>query len=666
MSTETPNEPTDASLCRQCRVLFSTEGFSQLLSTNSFRHSQLGTFPDRADCRFCNYLWNEDFIGDSSQVYTVRCLRDLIYPNSGRVQPTKQSELRQCWVVIRRPIRDQHFLGLDGTAISLEPLTIDHDSIQAKAVDRIFINVETDGGRTKWQSFRPLRLVAPRDSPVASFTNFRPVEWGGLTTEWANDIKAILEHCRTSHPQCQPSGPTQLPSRVLRISRKSELVPRVELLVTKGGQMGEYAALSYCWGGPQPLQLTTQNLSTLQEGIDTVLLPQAIKDAICVAHSLGLSYLWIDALCIIQDDPEDKKREISQMCAIYQNSFVTIAAATSSSVRESFLDNRSTFNRRHATCTVPVALTSKGSGDSERLSLVTVAPVHAYKTAIFPLNKRGWTFQEALLPRRLLVFGDLEPFVRCRTKNVMKKSWSCIDYQTSALHPRRIIDSVANNQALQKGLIVDTKGSDLEHIWREIVEQYTLRELGVIEDRPLAIGGVVDFLSSMFGDKCHFGVWESCPVVCLLWKTLPLEGRINLRGLPTWSWMSVTGAVDLDSLVYFDRPEGLVEWDAESSYAQLRISCCILEGEEVYRGMEETGSEVLVEAWSDFSEGEEEYIFLPSEDSYFLVLGRLTNGHSMALVASYEEGDVYHRSGLAELNVPGAWHARPREQITLV
>ncbi|KAI1416835.1 HET-domain-containing protein [Hypoxylon sp. FL1857] len=666
MSTELPNAEANISLCPQCKVLFSREGFSQLLSTNSFRHSKLGTFPDRANCRFCSYLWNEDFIGDSSQVYTVRRLRDLIYPASGRVQSKRQHELSQSWVTITRPIRDQHFLGLDGTAISLEPLTIGHDSIQAKAVDRIFINVETNEGRTKWQSFRPLRLIAPRDSPVASFTNFRPVEWNGLTTEWANDIKALLEHCRTSHPQCQPSGPTLLPSRVLRISEKSEVFPQVQLLVASKGQMGEYAALSYCWGGPQPLELTKQNFSALQGGIDDVALPRAIKDAIRVTHSLGLRYLWVDALCIMQNDPEDKKREISQMCAIYQNSFVTIAAATSSSVHESFLSNASTFNRKHATCTVPMALDSEGSQDSKRLNPVIIAPVHAYKTSIFPLNKRGWTFQEALLPRRLLVFGDLEPFVRCRTKNVMKKSWSCIDYQTSAVHPRRIIDSVANKQALERGLIVDTKGGDLEHIWREIVEQYTLRVLGFYEDRPLAIGGVIDFLSNMFGDKCHFGVWESCPVVCLLWKTLPLEERINIRGLPTWSWMSLTGPVDLDSLVYFDKPEGLVDWDGEDSYARLRISCCILKGEEVYSGTGETGSEILIEAWSDFSEGEAEYISLPSEDSYFLILCRLTNGHSLALVASYEEGDAYHRSGLAELNVPDGWRAKPREQIILV
>ncbi|KAI2471008.1 HET-domain-containing protein [Annulohypoxylon bovei var. microspora] len=655
------------SLCQQCKLLFSREGFSQILSTNRFRHSKLGTFPNRNECRFCNYLWNEDFVGGSNQVYTVRRLRDLIYPTKGGVHQRKQRELLLCWVVITRPIRDRYIAGLDGSVANLEPLTIHHDSIQAKGVDRIIINVESEEGRIKWQASRPLRLVVPKDSPVAAFTNFRPVQWNGLTKEWASDIKALLECCRVSHPQCQPSGSTPLPSRFLHISENGELFPQVRLLLTaKGGQKGLYAALSYCWGGPQPFQLTKDNLNTLRGVvIDKDLFPQALKEAVRVTHLLGLRYLWIDALCIVQDDPEDKRREISQMCAIYQNAFVTIAAATSSSVSESFLDNTTMFNTKHATCTVHVSLGSEGGHDPDNLNEVTIAPVHAHKTDVFPLNKRGWTFQEALLPTRLLVFGDLEPFIRCRTKNIMKKSWSVIDYRMSTIQPRRLIDSLASKQAIERGLFVDMKGTDLDNIWREIVEQYTLRELSFAEDRPLAIGGVVDFLSERFRDECHFGVWKSSPVMWLLWKSVAPEERMTIPGLPTWSWMSISGPVDLDSVVYFDKPEGVVEWDSDPSHTRLLVSCCILTGEEVYSAAEEIGHEVLIDAWSDFAEDTTEYIFLGMEESYFLILGRETNGHFLGIVAARNEGNVYHRCGLAELNVPDSWRSRPREQIIL-
>ncbi|KAI1457974.1 HET-domain-containing protein [Annulohypoxylon moriforme] len=664
MSTESCGIIADYGLCQQCKILFSKEGFEQLLSTNRFQHSKLGTFPSRPDCRFCSYLWNEDFVGDSNQVYAIRRLRDLAYPTKGRVHQGKQHELLLSWVVVTRPIRDQYVIGLNGSVANLESLTVDHDSMQAKSVDRLFINVESDDGRPRWQAFRPLRLIVPKDSPVAAFTNYRPVEWDGLTKEWASDIKALLECCRVSHPQCQPCGATRLPSRVLRISEDGELLLQAQLLVTTGReQTGFYAALSYCWGGPQPFRLTKDNLDALQgAAIGSHLLPQTFKDAIRVTHLLGLRYLWVDALCIIQDDPDDKKREISQMCAIYQNAFVTIAAATSSSVSESFLDNNSTFNMKHTTCTVQVSLGPKGSYDSSNLNEVTIAPVHTYKTDIFPLNKRGWTFQEALLPTRLLVFGDLEPFVRCRSRDVMKRSWSMIEYQN--VQPRRLIDSIANQKAVESGLFVDM-GADLNNIWRVIVEQYTLRELSFAEDRPLAIGGVVDFLSEKFEDECHFGVWKSSPTMWLIWKSVAPEERRTIPGLPTWSWMSITGPIDLDSVVYFKNPEGVVEWDSDPSYTRLLVTCCILSGEEVYNAEEEIGHRVLIDAWSDFAEDTTEYIYLGSEESYFLILGRETNGHFLGIVAARYESNVYHRCGLAELNIPDNWRSRPREQIIL-
>ncbi|KAI0889154.1 HET-domain-containing protein [Annulohypoxylon maeteangense] len=663
MSTESGDTIANRGLCQQCKVLFSREGFEQLLSTNRFKHSRLGTFPSRAECRFCSYLWNEDFIGDSSQVYAVHCLRDLVHPVKGRVKLGKRDELLLSWVIISRPQRDRYIIGMNGSVSNLESLTIDHDSIQAKGVDRLFITVESDSGRPMWQAWRALRLLVPKDNPVAAFTNFRPVEWNGLTEEWASDIKALLECCRVSHPQCQPCGPTRLPSRVLHITENGEPFPQVQLLVTIERQTGYYTALSYCWGGPQPFQLTKSNLRALQgTTIESNLLPQTLKDAVRVTHLLGLRYLWIDALCIVQDDPEDKKREISKMCAIYQNAFVTIAAATSNSVSESFLDNASAFSKKHATCTVNVSLGSEDRRDPTNLNEVTVAPVHIHKTDAFPLNKRGWTFQEALLPTRLLVFGDLEPFVRCRTRNIMKKSWSMIDY--SIVQPQRLIDSVASKNATESGLFVDA-GGDLDSIWRVIVEQYTLRDLSFAEDRPLAIGGVVDFLSEKFGDECYFGVWKSSPVMWLMWKSVAPEERKTIPGLPTWSWMSITGPIDLDSVVYFKSSEGVVEWDSDPSHARLLVSCCILTGEEVYNAAEEIGSKVLIDTWSDFAEDTTEYIYMGSEETYFLVLGSETNGHFLGIVAARYEGNVYHRCGLAELNVPENWRSRPREQIIL-
>lgn len=162
MSTESRDTDADSSLCQQCTVLFSREGFEKLLSANRFKHSRLGTYPDRVECRFCSYLWNVDFVGGTNQGYAVRRLRDLIYPMKGSIRQERQQELLLSWVVFTRPIRHWYIIGMDGSIANLEPLTIHQDSIQEKGVDRIIINVESDDGRPRWQAFRPLRLVVPK------------------------------------------------------------------------------------------------------------------------------------------------------------------------------------------------------------------------------------------------------------------------------------------------------------------------------------------------------------------------------------------------------------------------------------------------------------------------------------------------------------------------
>ncbi|KAI1422805.1 HET-domain-containing protein [Xylaria sp. FL1777] len=659
-------------LCQQCRFLFSSKGFEQLISTGQFRHSQLTTFEDRPYCCFCSYLWNDDLLGASSQVYKIRRLRDLLYSSSRNASSTESDALRRCWVVISRPATNQYCVGPYTTVTSLELYAVAPEQMKEKGVDRILVTVETDKGQLKWQGLSPLRLVAPKSSPLAKYTNYRHVGWDGLTNQWVLDIKAMLQLCLTSHPRCQQSRPRVLPTRLLHIKKDRETNLHLQLVNTIKGHTGDYAALSYCWGGPQPLQLTKSTVHNfLLQSLDRRALPKGLNDAVEVASSLDIEYLWVDALCIVQDDEDDKKREIGRMSAIYQNSLVTIAAATSSSVHESFLRSRSSFNTKYSACDAPFILDPEDSGGSDNPNTITIVPVHAHRSNSFPLNQRGWAFQESLLPPRLLVFGDLEPFVRCRTKNVIHKSFSCIEYGLSAGHSRRILDTPGSIQDYASGLITDGKRGNLDSLWREIVEQYTLRELSVLEDRPYAINGIVDLLSEVLRDECHFGVWRSCPVLCLLWKAEPVQRTtVVLPHLPTWSWMSITGPVDLEATVYLDKSEALVDWDADTSYTRLIVTCCVLEAEGVYGLVHDFGADVVTEAWPDIlpssSTSSQQLSFKAVGKCAFLVLGRATQGSYFAIIVTDEEPSVYRRCGLAELKLPESWRARPKRQIVLV
>lgn len=162
MSLDRRPGPTITDLCGQCRFLFSSGGFAQLASAGSFRHSQIGTFVDRPYCRFCRFLWNEDLLGSSSQVYKIRCLRDLLSPVSQNTHSRKFEELQRCWVVVSRPTANQYIMGSYAMISSIEPYTVSPDLIIGNAIDRVFVSVETEKGQMKWQAFSPLRLVAPK------------------------------------------------------------------------------------------------------------------------------------------------------------------------------------------------------------------------------------------------------------------------------------------------------------------------------------------------------------------------------------------------------------------------------------------------------------------------------------------------------------------------
>ena len=98
-----------------------------------------------------------------------------------------------------------------------------------------------------------------------------------------------------------------------------------------------YATLSYCWGGVPQFSATRANIGELINGFSLNRLSQTVKDAVEVTRSLGLRYLWVDALCIVQDDPLDKDHEIERMGSIYMSAAVTIAALSATATTEGFL-----------------------------------------------------------------------------------------------------------------------------------------------------------------------------------------------------------------------------------------------------------------------------------------------------------------------------------------
>ena len=161
----------------------------------------------------------------------------------------------------------------------------------------------------------------------------------------ANDsiIKKTKEHlydCKSRHGQhagC-PGGVTLfLPSRVIQVGTHA----KPKICVDNISRQAEYVALSYCWGGDQIVKLEARHiLDGKPWHLRQDLLPQTFSDAIITTPNLGIEYLWIDGLCIVQDDEEDKAKEINSMWSIYKNATLKFLAAGSDSVTKGFLQPR--------------------------------------------------------------------------------------------------------------------------------------------------------------------------------------------------------------------------------------------------------------------------------------------------------------------------------------
>ncbi|ENH67407.1 hypothetical protein FOC1_g10010677 [Fusarium oxysporum f. sp. cubense race 1] len=151
------------------------------------------------------------------------------------------------------------------------------------------------------------------------------------TTEFqttTTTIQSWIKECVGTHEGCRSQIQDQsasfiCPKRLLDLSNGT-LVLRENL-----GQNLRYACLSHCWGKIKIVKTTTQTIGSFKTEVPLDQLSKTFRDAVDICRSLGIIYLWIDSLCIIQDSPEDWREQAAQMADVYQHSFLTIAATKS-------------------------------------------------------------------------------------------------------------------------------------------------------------------------------------------------------------------------------------------------------------------------------------------------------------------------------------------------
>lgn len=210
-----------------------------------------------------------------------------------------------------------------------------------------------------------------------------------------------MDHCNTNHPTCKLaisgvsiSNRPLLPTRVIDVAN----YPQYVRLIVTNSKKAKYVALSYCWGGNSQVQTTRSNLEHHQEAISCEMLPKTIRNAAWVTKELGMRFLWVDCLCIIQGDRQDFHAENRRMASVYENAYVTIAATGAES------SNVGLFHRSpHAEYVVLPCKPEEPALGSWYLGL-HIKPEEAVFTA--PLNQRGWVLQEHLFARRTIHFAN--------------------------------------------------------------------------------------------------------------------------------------------------------------------------------------------------------------------------------------------------------------------
>lgn len=340
--------------------------------------------------------------------------------------------------------------------------------------------------------------------------------------------RSWIKICGENHSSCRLSTSRPLPTRVLDLGTKTQ-TKDVFLYISDIHETGEYAALSYVWGSRLPLRTTMANLETHRKGIGIDQLPKTFRDAVTVARFLGIQYLWIDALCIIQDNPEDWAVHCVGMRNIFKNSYVTIAAADSPNADTGFLNDRAP-KVQVKTCRIPYIDSGDNVAGTMSLRLSTRGN-ELHTSEVVPLTTRAWVLQEKLLSNRILYYGDLQMY------------WDC---NTASYHESKGIFNTRKG----RNRIKDELQSDRCDVktWYWLIEDYTARNLTIAQDKLPALSGLAQEFQRKTGFSYVAGLWKEDLFRGLTWEMSRAEGAVVRRKPtvycgPSWSWCSTDGDV---------------------------------------------------------------------------------------------------------------------------
>ncbi|KAL7911367.1 HET domain-containing protein [Trichoderma velutinum] len=383
---------------------------------------------------------------------------------------------------------------------------------QADKVDRNFI----------LQGFDPSSTLSVKYlSAGKTKSNIKPFVIDALKT-------CIKNHALCSNKSAQPMASARwYPTRLIDVGTPESDRSNVELIETAGSfPRGSYVTLSHCWGDAATVfKLQIANKKSLLKELPP--LAKTFEEAIDTTKELGARYIWIDCICIIQDDKADWEREASLMANVYRNAMCNISAtASSDSTGGLYYDREDLFT----------GISLSYPEDREELLLVREELEVTGDVEFAAITKRGWVLQERLLSPRIIHFTSRQLIWECNELIASENFPDGLpEFWTYYYVPKRLMADV--NETLSTEELVDA--------WGDVLERYTNASLTFQSDLLPALSGIAKYLQEISGATYLTGIWntQEKPVINLAWECEPnLHRPANYRA-PSWSWASTDNPV---------------------------------------------------------------------------------------------------------------------------
>lgn len=401
-----------------------------------------------------------------------------------------------------------------------------------------------EGSESKNLAYREINLhlstnssyETTMDTPLRthlSSGHTQPMLISKLWNHWFQTCSESHENCRALNNELPPFAP----DRLIEISTEDNGDSFTWRLVSRDDISNvQYLTLSHCWGSSTHASLTSSNISARLKFRPYSELPKTFQDTFFVTFSLGFRFIWIDSLCIIQDDLVDWKSQASMMGTIYKNARCNIAATWAADG-----DDGCFTKKKPIIVTLDLGLGRPTECQVQRSQLYYDDLMEA------PLNTRGWVAQERFLARKQLSFAKSQVY------------WECRELVASEQYPGGIPESLTDlspyNQAIPptgKPSLDYTTEADIHDAWAALVDFYSACEFSRLSDKMIALAGLAEEMRGKTGDIYLAGLWKKDLRSQLCWSTdFDVRRRENRSTMqmylaPTWSWVNVDGPVMSD------------------------------------------------------------------------------------------------------------------------